>query len=117
GFGPLIITPAKPGLAFSSSTHREGLVTNLDVTATLLDALGLEQPVQVLGAPITSTTEYRVNLIGQAKDSYPTRVSLLKKMNDTALAIENNRATVLNIFIIATVFILASGALAIIRAN
>lgn len=117
GFGPLIITPAKPGLAFSSSTHREGLVTNLDVTATLLDSLGLEQPVQVLGAPITSTTEYRVNLIGQAEDSYPTRVSLLKKMNDTALAIENNRATVLNIFIIATVFILASGALAIIRAN
>lgn len=117
GFGPLMITPGKPGLAISSSTHREGLVTNLDVTAALLEELGLEQPVQVLGAPITSTSDFSVNLIGKAENSYPVRLDLLKKMNATALAIENNRRTVLNLFISMTVLILAAGALTVFRAD
>ena len=50
----MIAGPGYSGYATSSSTHRRGLVTNLDVTATVLDALGLDAPVQVLGNPITT---------------------------------------------------------------
>ena len=45
GLGPLVISgPGYSGYATSSSTHRRGLVTNLDITATVLDALGLRAP-------------------------------------------------------------------------
>jgi hypothetical protein len=50
GLGPIIIAgEGWSGYLTSDSTQRDGMVTNLDVTATVLEILGLRQPVQVLG--------------------------------------------------------------------
>ncbi len=62
GLGPLVIAgPGYSGYATSSSTHRRGLVTNLDITATVLDVMGLERPVQVLGNPMTTQPGPRIS--------------------------------------------------------
>lgn len=53
GFGPLVVKGTGwTGALVSSSTHRPGLVTNADLTATVLDDLGVAVPVQVAGAPV-----------------------------------------------------------------
>ena len=41
----------------SSSTRRPGIVTNLDIAPTLLDALGLSQPGVMVGAAVTSRAD------------------------------------------------------------
>ncbi len=43
------------GLLLSESTRREGVVTNLDVTATILDQLGIPKPLWMGGAPLQKT--------------------------------------------------------------
>jgi len=116
GFGPIIVSNMAPGVLESASTQRSGLVTNLDLTATILDILGVKQPVEALGSPIQSTSQFSIQLLGHAENTVADRFDLLKKMNATALAVENNRITVLNIFIIFTVMILVLGAIVIIRA-
>ena len=76
GLGPLVIAgPGYSGFATSSSTHRRGLVTNLDITATAFDALGLNRPVQVLGNPMSTlpgpaTIEQRVAHLNAANEAY-----------------------------------------------
>lgn len=116
GFGPIVISNMKPGLLMSNSTQRPGLVTNLDLTATILNVLNIEQPVEVLGSPMESTTHYSVAVVGDEKDDAANRLDLLMKMNKTAISIENNRPVVLNTFVVLTVLILVFGALVIIRA-
>ena len=116
GFGPVIISNMKPGLLISDSTQRPGLVTNLDLTATILNVLNIEQPVEVLGSPMESTSHYSVAVVGDEKDDAANRLDLLMKMNKTAVSIENNRPIVINTFIVLTVLILVFGALVIIRA-
>lgn len=116
GFGPIVISNMKPGLLLSDSTQRAGLVTNLDLSATVLNILNVQQPVEVLGSPMESTTHYSVDVVGDEKDDAANRLDLLKKMNKTAVSIENNRPVVLNTFIVLTVLILIFGALVIIRA-
>lgn len=116
GFGPIVISNMKSGLLTSDSTQRAGLVTNLDLSATILDILKIQQPVEVLGSSMESTTHYSVNVVGDETDSPSHRIDLLMKMNKTAVSIENNRPVVLNTFIILTVLILVFGALVIIRA-
>lgn len=116
GFGPIVISNMKPGLLVSNSTQRPGLVTNLDLTATILNVLDIEHPVEVLGSPMESTTHYSVAVVGDEKDDAANRLDLLMKMNKTAISIENNRPVVLNTFVVLTVLILVFGALVIIRA-
>ena len=116
GFGPIIVPNMTPGVLESASTQRPGLVTNLDLTATILDILDVKQPIEALGSPMQSTPQFSIRLLGHAENTAADRFDLLKKMNATALAIENNRVIVLNIFIIFTVMILILGAIVIIRA-
>lgn len=116
GFGPIVISNMKPGLLMSNSTQRPGLVTNLDLTATILNVLKIDQPVEVLGSPMESTTHYSVDVVGDEKDDAANRLDLLMKMNKTAISIENNRPVVINTFVVLTVLILVFGALVIIRA-
>lgn len=117
GFGPLIISGTKAGVLTSDSTKRAGLVTNLDLSASILDILSLPKPVEALGQPITSTSEFSLHLVGKSANTADNRINLLKKMNATALAVELNRAPVLNTFIFSIVFILALGAFVIIRSK
>jgi len=53
--GVAIVTgPGFTGALSSSSTHRDGLVTTLDVAPTLLDALDVTPPASMVGLPMTS---------------------------------------------------------------
>lgn len=115
GFGPIIVSSMRGGLLTSDSTQRAGLVTNLDLSSTILDVLGITPSVDMLGSEMRVTNDYSLGLTGKMADSAANRIDLLEKMNATALAIENNRASVINIFIGLTVFILVIGAFIIMR--
>ena len=78
GLGPIVISgEGWDGYLTSNSTQRTGLVTNLDVTATALDVLGLERPVQVLGNAMVTEP---------APAELESRVAILDRMNRTAVA-------------------------------
>jgi hypothetical protein len=67
GFGPIVISAeGGPYLLTSASTHRGGLVTNADLTATILSVLGIRRPLQVAGStmslePDSRTAEQRLS--------------------------------------------------------
>ncbi|MDR1775387.1 MAG: hypothetical protein LBS17_02865 [Actinomycetes bacterium] len=143
GFGPLFITtPAATGddtadrsdvqtpvgLVSSDSTHRRGLVTNVDLTATILTSMEVTVPVQVLGAQVY--TEPDPSDIGNylqgtgygAGDSYgdqaaASRIDLLEKMNNTAISVEVLRPVVINVCVWTAVVVLAAGAVVITFAD
>lgn len=99
GFGPVIVSGPgyEGGLIGSSSTHRGGLMTDLDVSATVLSILGIDRPVEMLGNPATAETT--------AEDT-DGRITYLKQMNATAVAVDTVRPAVQNSYITVTVIIL-----------
>ncbi len=107
GLGPLVVAgDGWNGYVTSSSTQREGLVTNLDVTATVLEALGLQRPVQVLGNSMR---------LSASSGSLESRVEQLKRMDRTAMAIDAAKYGVVNTFVLLTVAILLLGAFVLVR--
>lgn len=108
GFGPVIVYgDAWAGYLTSSSTHRTGVVTNLDVTATILDVLGIDRPVQVEGNPMTSV----------ASSASESRVAFLTRINDAAVAIESSKPGVGNVLIIFTVVLFLLSTFVILRSR
>jgi hypothetical protein len=109
GLGPLIISsPGYDGYLTSDSTQRTGLTTNLDITSTILDLFGLEQPVQVLGNPLRSVP---------SADTTAERIARLASLNDAAIAVDGAKPLVANAFVVFTVAILAFAAFVIARAQ
>ena len=127
GFGPIIITgpQVEPGLLMSDSTHREGLVIAGDITASILQIMGLERPVHVVGCDMYVTDRlpalysppdralYQSSLI-ERRDVH---LDLLVKMSDTAMSIEATRVSVITTCIWITVVVLLAGALVITFAD
>lgn len=108
GAGPLIVTgPGFSGYATSSSTHRAGLVTNLDITACVLDVLGIPRPVQVLGNPMSSRP-------GPA--DVAVRAEALSRANDAYVAVDGLRASVSGVLVGLAVVAFALAALLAARA-
>jgi len=107
GFGPVIISGEgyEAGLVSSPSTHRKGLMTDLDVTATVLGALGIERPVEVLGNPTTA---------GWTNGDAELRFDYLRSLNATAVAVDTVRPAVQNSYITITVIVLL-GCAALLR--
>lgn len=99
GFGPVIISGPGygGGVITSSSTHRTGLMTDLDVSATVLSSLGIERPVEVLGNRASS---------GAVSNDLDARVAYLTRMNATAVAVDTVRPAVQNSYITITVIVL-----------
>ena len=99
GFGPVLIGgPGLPaGLVSSSSTHREGLMTDLDVSATVLSLLGIDRPVSIRGNAVTGA---------RTDDPFETRVERLVAMNDTAVAVDTVRLAIQTGYIGVTVAVL-----------
>jgi len=109
GLGPVIVNgPGWNGYLSSSSTQRNGLVTNLDVAATVLDILGLDAPVEVLGNSFVAD--------GSA-DDISTRIDRLTEMNATAVAIDSAKAPIINGFIALTTLILLLATIILLRAR
>lgn len=109
GLAPAIVYgDGYSGRLTSSSTQRSGLVTNLDVAATVLDAFGIERPVQVLGNPMEAQG---------ASDPLSGRISDLVEMDRTAMAVDFAKARVVNGFIGSTLFVLLMSTWLLIRAN
>jgi len=99
GFGPALIGGPgfDGGFVSSSSTHREGLMTDLDVSATVLSLLGIDRPVSIRGNAVTG--------VG-ADDPLGTRVERLVAMNDTAVAVDTVRLPIQTGYIAVTVAVL-----------
>lgn len=99
GLGPVIISGDgyEGGMVSSPSTHRKGLMTDLDISATVLGILGIERPVEVLGNHTTS---------GWADEDLETRYEYLRSANATAVAVDTVRPAVQNSYITVTVVVL-----------
>jgi hypothetical protein len=82
-FGPTVAVGAGlRGQLLSQSTHRTGLVTNLDVGPTVLSALGLGVPESMIGQPLTST--------GRSAQLGPT-IEQLRRLGTSVGAIDYTR--------------------------
>lgn len=109
GLGPVIVSgEGWSGYLTSSSTQREGLVTNLDVTATVLESLGLKRPVQVLGNEMRTV---------EAPAELEDRISHLRRMDATAVSVDAAKPGVVNSFVVFTVGALLLGAFILVRAR
>jgi len=109
GLGPCIISGSGwNGYLTSASTHRAGVVTNLDVTATVLDRLGITRPVEVLGNPMSSVPGPAA--VGE-------RVARLQAMNAATTSIEIAKGAVLNLYIGFAVVLLLIAAFVVSRAH
>ncbi len=53
-FAPIIASGPGRGMLSSASTHRSGVVTNFDLTASVISYLGAEKPATVIGQPFES---------------------------------------------------------------
>ncbi|HET6497824.1 MAG TPA: hypothetical protein VFH17_02045 [Coriobacteriia bacterium] len=109
GLGPMIVYgEGWSGYLSSSSTHRRGLVTNLDVPATVLAALGVERPVEMLGNAMVSDG---------VRKPLVQRVVTLADANATAIAVDTAKPVVVNGFIAVTTLLLLGCTLVLLRAR
>jgi hypothetical protein len=93
GFGPLIVSgEGWHGYLTSGSTHRAGMGTELDVTATALNAMGLGRPVQVAGNALT---------VVPAPSDTANRIGYLTSLDRVAIAVDSWRAFVVDWFLVA----------------
>lgn len=109
GLAPLVIAGSEwSGLARSSSTQRDGLVTNMDITVTVLDLLGAQAPVSALGNPMSTRP---------ARGTPSDRIPALAEMDISARAVDAAKPPVLNGFIAFTTLILFAAAFVLLRAS
>ena len=109
GFGPMVVAgPGWAGYLTSASTHRQGLVTNIDVTAGVLQTLAIQRPVQVLGSTLQ---------VIAGPSAVAQRVERLARSNDVAIATDEAKAGVLRFYIGFVVIVMALSALAVSRSH
>lgn len=109
GYGPLIIGgPGGAGLGVAASTHRDGLVTEMDVSATIVDLLGGTPPQVMIGSHIDVARTLRGATV-------PQRIAYLDRLNTTSVAVETVRMGTVNAFIIIAVIVMLGAALILYR--
>ncbi|MBE0416623.1 MAG: hypothetical protein IBX63_02535 [Coriobacteriia bacterium] len=109
GLGPAVIYgPGWSGYLSSSSTQRSGLVTNLDIAATVLGELGIDIPVEVLGNRMVSDG---------AAEHLTDRIATLEAANATAVAVDTAKPAVVNGFIATTTVLLLVCTVVLLRAR
>ena len=109
GMGPCVAAGGGwTGYLSSSSTHRAGIVTNLDVTAAVLEQLAIERPVQVLGNAMIASP---------GPGSAAERIGNLARMNTVATSVDGSKAGVLNGYIGLAVLVLALAGVVLARAH
>lgn len=109
GLGPVLVSGERwEGYLTSSSTQRPGLVTNLDVTATALEELGLERPVQVVGNRMSVVV---------APEAQADRIERLVRMDETAVSVDAAKPGVANTFVALTVVVLVLSSFVLVRSR
>lgn len=109
GFGPAIISDgAGSGMGSSASTHRAGIITEMDVSETIIDLLGGTPPASMVGGRVHAATQREG---GSAAD----RISYLDTLNTSSIAVESVRFNAVNDFIILSVVVLLGAALILYR--
>ncbi len=108
-FGPLLLLgPDGGGIAAAASTHRDGIITAMDVSATIVELLGAPVPAKMVGSVI-----HPAAVLGGA--SVADRIGFLDRMASTAVAVESVRGSTVNTFILLTVIVLAVSTLILYR--
>jgi hypothetical protein len=100
GYGPAIVSEGSgPGLGVSSSTRRDGIVTVMDVSATIIDLLG--------GTPTDSMVGSRIRRAGTLSGA-PTleRVAYVERLDAASIAVESVKDRSLAWLITLTVAVL-----------
>ena len=103
GFAPLMIAgPEGAGVATAASTHRDGIVTAMDVSVTLVDLLGGTPSEKMVGSLIHSGK----TLVGAPPTE---RTAFLDRLNATCIAVEAVRWPLVTTYIVfAALAIIAS---------
>ena len=94
GFAPLMIAgPEGNGIATAASTHRDGIVTAMDVSVTLVDLLGGTPPEKMVGSLIHA---------GKTLAGAPlaARTAFLDQLNATCIAVEAVRWPTVTTYIV-----------------
>lgn len=109
GIAPLIVSGDGwgAGQLTSDSTHRIGLVTNPDITASALEALGIPQPVSVIGDPVHE----------RSAGDLASRIALLSRMDATAVSVDQAKPGLVNTFVALTIVALLMAAFILVRAR
>lgn len=109
GYGPLLVSgPYGDGLGSAASTHRDGLVTGMDVSSTIIDLFGAKPPATMVGSLVRPASA-----LGGA--SVEERIAFLDRLNVTSVAVETVRMTTVNWFITLAVIVLLGSALILYR--
>lgn len=107
GFGPIAVAGSGwSGYLTSSSTHRDGITTNLDLSATILSVLGIDQPVEVLGSPIYAKP---------SSASAERRADWLAALNDKAIAVDQVKPGLFRVYVALVIAVLLVAAIMIGR--
>jgi hypothetical protein len=110
-FGPLVLaTSDGDGVAAAASTHRDGIVTAMDVSATIVDLLGADVPQKMVGSII-----HPASVLAGAPVA--DRIDFLDRMASTAVAVESVRGSTVNTFILLTVIALVASTLILYRTS
>ncbi|MBI5232661.1 MAG: hypothetical protein HY876_10920 [Coriobacteriales bacterium] len=91
----------------SPSTHRDGLVTNLDVAPTVLGELGIDAPASMLGS--------RMRVRAGASTDFTAAKRRLTAVNDFALAVDSVRDRIVTWWLVGTLVAFAFGAFVVWR--
>jgi hypothetical protein len=111
GYGPLIVSEnATTGVGTSGSTHRDGIVTEMDVSASIVEMLGGSVPNEMAGSRLHAGP----TLAGSSADD---RIAFLDQLNTTSVAVESVRMTLVNYFIILAVVVLLGATLILYRSH
>jgi hypothetical protein len=106
GFGPVLLYGAGPGVLHSPGTHRDGIVTLPDITATALHALALDVPTSVTGEPL---------LIVAEDQDRAERLAAMTRIDAVARALESTRAPVWAGMVGISIVLLALVLVAVLR--
>lgn len=107
GLGPLVVSgDGWSGYLTSSSTQRTGVVTNLDLTASVLSMFGITRPVQVLGNEMG---------MAPAPAGLSERIDRLATLDATAVSVDSAKVGVVNTFVIFTVLVLVAASFVLVR--
>jgi hypothetical protein len=109
GYGPLLIAgPSGAGLGVAASTHRDGIVTEMDVSAAIVNLMGADLAPTMIGSNVT-----RASMLSSATTTQ--RVAYLSQLETTSVAVESIRLSTVNVFIVLAVVVLLGSALILYR--